>query len=30
MLDPNAPDHYVDHTGCGNTLNSNNPQVQKL
>jgi isoamylase len=30
MLDPSAPDRYVDHTGCGNTLNCNNPQVQKL
>lgn len=30
MLAPNAPDKYVDHTGCRNTLNVNDPVVQKL
>lgn len=28
MLDPKRPDKYIDHTGCGNTFNCNNPVVQ--
>lgn len=30
MLMPNRPELYRDLTGCGNTLNANNPRVQKL
>jgi len=30
MLAPNAPEKYVDHTGCRNTLNVNEPAVQAL
>lgn len=30
MLMPNRPELYRDLTGCGNTLNVNNPRVQKL
>jgi glycogen operon protein len=30
MLVPDHPEYYVDHTGCGNTLNVNHPVVQKL
>ncbi len=27
---PNAPGHYVNHSGCGNTLNVDHPHVQEL
>lgn len=27
---PNSPGHYINDTGCGNTINIQNPQVQKL
>ncbi|MGH9553456.1 MAG: alpha-amylase family glycosyl hydrolase, partial [Terriglobales bacterium] len=30
LLMPGRPDLYLDKTGCGNTLNCNNPAVQKL
>jgi isoamylase len=30
MLVPGHPELYVDHTGCGNTMNTNHPQVQKM
>lgn len=30
MLVPGRPELYVDHTGCGNTMNTNHPQVQKM
>ncbi|MBU6452126.1 MAG: isoamylase [Cyanobacteria bacterium REEB67] len=30
MTVPGHPDVYVDHTGCGNTVNTNDPQAQKL
>ncbi len=30
MLNPNNPAEYVDKTGCGNTLNANNPLTQDL
>ena len=29
LLDHDHPENYIDHTGCGNTLNCNNPTVQK-
>ncbi|HEY9713828.1 MAG TPA: alpha-amylase family glycosyl hydrolase, partial [Chroococcales cyanobacterium] len=29
MLNPNSPDQYVDHTGCGNTMNTNDPVVRQ-
>lgn len=29
-LDPNNPRHYVDYTGCGNTLNMMHPRVLQL
>ncbi len=29
-LNPNSPRHYINVTGCGNTLNVTHPQVQKL
>ncbi|HEY9677137.1 MAG TPA: glycogen debranching protein GlgX [Drouetiella sp.] len=30
LLMPNRPDLYFDATGCGNTVNANNPKVQKF
>jgi isoamylase len=30
MLNPANPAEYIDHTGCGNTLNTNNPVTQQL
>jgi glycogen operon protein len=30
MLDPNNPGEYVDKSGCGNTLNANNPVTQRM
>lgn len=30
MLVPGNPEAYVDHTGCGNTMNTNHPQVRKM
>ncbi|MBZ0184857.1 MAG: hypothetical protein K8F91_01305, partial [Candidatus Obscuribacterales bacterium] len=30
MLAPTAPEKYIDHTGCRNTLNVNEPAVQNL
>ena len=30
MTIPGHPDMYIDHTGCGNTMNGNDPQVQKF
>jgi glycogen operon protein len=30
LLLPNRPDLYFDATGCGNTINANNPKVQKF
>jgi isoamylase len=30
LLVPNRPDLYFDATGCGNTVNANNPKVQKF
>jgi isoamylase len=30
MLAPNAPEQYLDHTGCRNTLNVNEPAVRAL
>lgn len=29
-LDPHAPRHYIDYTGCGNTLNMQEPHVLQL
>jgi glycogen operon protein len=30
LLKPGQPDQYVDHTGCGNTVNTNDPAMMKL
>ncbi|MBS2001950.1 MAG: glycogen-debranching protein [Cyanobacteria bacterium SZAS LIN-5] len=30
LLVPNRPELYFDATGCGNTVNANNPKVQKF
>lgn len=30
LLTPGHPEKYVNHTGCGNTMNCNHPVVQKL
>jgi isoamylase len=30
LLVPGKPELYVDHTGCGNTMNTNHPQTQKM
>ena len=30
MTIPGHPDLYVDHTGCGNTMNTNDPRAQKF
>lgn len=30
MLAPKAPEQYIDHTGCRNTLNVNEPHVRQL
>ncbi|KYG63796.1 glycogen debranching enzyme [Bdellovibrio bacteriovorus] len=29
-LNPESPEHYMDYTGCGNTLNVQNPHVLRL
>jgi len=30
LLKPGQPDQYVDHTGCGDTVNTNDPAMMKL
>jgi len=30
LLKPGQPDQYVDHTGCGNTVNTNDPAMMRL
>jgi glycogen operon protein len=30
ILDPGDPSHYADYSGCGNTLNANNPIVRRM
>jgi glycogen operon protein len=30
ILDPNDPGRYLDFSGCGNTLNTNNPTVRRM
>jgi isoamylase len=30
ILDPEAPEHYADYTGCGNTLDANHAVVRRM